>query len=41
VTKAYKILWNNYNDLLEDFIMKVIPAIDEATPTELRIDEVE
>jgi hypothetical protein len=37
MTKAYKILWNNFDDLLEEFRMKVMPTIDEATPTELRI----
>jgi len=39
VTKAYKILWNASDDLLEEFKMKIVPAIDEATPFKVRIVE--
>jgi hypothetical protein len=41
ITKAYKILWNNSDDLLEEFEMRFMPTIDEATPTKLKITEVE
>jgi len=32
---------NNFDDLLEEFGMKVMPTIDEVASTELRIVEVE
>jgi hypothetical protein len=41
VTKAYKRLWNASNELLEEFKMEIMPNIDDATPGELRITEVE
>jgi hypothetical protein len=41
VTKSYKRLWNNLDDLLEEFRMKVMPPIDDAPLAELMIVEVE
>jgi hypothetical protein len=41
VTKAYKRLWNSFDDLLKYFGMKIMPNIDEAAPTKLRIVEIE
>jgi hypothetical protein len=41
MNKAYKILWNASDNRLEDFKVKFMPTIDEATPTELRLVEVE
>jgi hypothetical protein len=41
VTKAYKKLWNASNDLLEEFRMEIMPNIDNATPSLLRIAELE
>jgi hypothetical protein len=40
-TKACKRLWDNSNDLIEEFEMKEMPPIDEATPSKVRIFEVE
>jgi hypothetical protein len=40
VTKAYKILRNTSYELLKYLGMKITPNMDDATPGELRIDEV-
>jgi len=40
-TKAYTRLWDILDDLLEEFGMKLMPPINEVTPTKLRIVEVE
>jgi hypothetical protein len=40
-TKTCKKLWNSSDDLLEGFGMQVMQRLDEATPSELRIAEVE
>jgi hypothetical protein len=41
VKKAYKILWNASVEILEEFIMNIMLEIDDASPRELRIVEVE
>jgi hypothetical protein len=41
VTKEYKRLWNASNEILEEFIMEIMPNIDDAALGELRITEVE
>jgi hypothetical protein len=39
--KVFKQLWNFLDDLFEEFEMQVMPPIDEATPSKVRIDKVE
>jgi hypothetical protein len=41
ISKACKWLWNSSDDLLEEFMMKLMPPIDEATLAKTRIVEVE
>jgi hypothetical protein len=41
VTKTYKRLWNAYDELLEEFGMDIMPNIDDVSPSEVRIEEVD
>jgi hypothetical protein len=41
MTNAYKRLWNASDELLEEFIMQIMPNIDDVDPCEMRIAEVE